>query len=144
MKKYTFLRVEKDAAENLKVFKEYLQKTKGGKWTDTKVIEYLLSKNEETLADKLIAKFDEFKMNVEFILKLNNISSDYVDGILEQISIFEAFILQQLNGHIDISAAIETMNKLPSLTRMEIETRKKKALSEVNEILNNMGVEIHV
>ena len=135
MKQYEFLRVDKEAGEKIKHLKEYLQKTKGGKWTTSKVINYLLSNNGTSISDKVISKFDEFKAEIEVLLKIHQFSKTHINYILEEISVFEAFILQQINGHLDPPFAKHMLEKFPTMVNREIKNSKSKAMAEADGIL---------
>ena len=134
MKQYEFLRVDKEAGEKIKHLKEYLQKTKGGKWTTSKVINYLLSNNGTSLSDKVISKFDEFKAEIEVLLKIHQFSKTHINYILEEIGVFEAFLLQQINGHLDPPFAKHMLEKFPTMVNREMEIHKNRAMKKTNEI----------
>lgn len=133
--KYEFIRFPAEHYEKLKQYKEHLEKTKGGKWPLWKVILHAMNGNAETISDAIIKHFKLFKASIETTLHMAEFSNKKIEAIMEEIGIFEAFILQQVSGHLDVNLARQMLHKLPAMVRNEIERRRKQAEEEAERIL---------
>lgn len=134
--KYEFIRFPAEHYEKLKQYKEYLEKTKGGKWPLWKVILHAMDGgNTETVSDTIIKHFKVFKASIETALHMAEFSNKKIEEFMEEIGIFEAFLLQQVSGHLDVNLAKQTLQKLPTMAKDEIERRRKQAEKEAERIL---------
>lgn len=124
-KNYKFLRVDEETANKFKRYKEYMEKTKGGKWTTSKILQHLLSlNNKDSLNDKILEKFNMIKTELDSLLRLHSFSNEHRESLIEEISVFEAYILQQINGHLDIKIGKEMLINLPRKVKEKTENKK--------------------
>ena len=133
--KYEFIRFPAEHYEKLKQYKDYLEKTKGGKWPFWKVILHAMNGNAESVSDTIIKHFKVFRASIETALHMAEFSNKKIEAIMEEIGIFEAFLLQQVSGHLNVDLAKQMLQKLPAMVKNEIEKRKKQAKEEAEKIL---------
>jgi len=132
------MKVKTITDEKLVEIKRYLKDTRGGKWSRDRVLNYLIktSTGGGDVLGKIQQEFDEMRAKIHVILRINGFSSNIIELIEGELSLFQAIIAQQIIGSIDPMITSEQLGKIIGRVTQIMGESRAQAQEEFQNVMN--------